>query len=369
MMKRPLSLLITALTAASTGVYAGPPGQNTNGSTVQTVSAEINGFDFCIAANIEKAKESDGAASARAFASASQFFLVGAEGDVTLDLTRHGQNGAVHQAELTGKMGSLTLYAQNSATNVKASASAEAEADVEAEAVVERIAEALASIFIGIDFPVISVKAGAQADGSGYAEGEAVAEATASAAADADADGNAGASAGAFGVGAAGTSSSFYVQGAKIEEFSSLMSLNSRSFNKVNTKAMAKTYADAFATASAWALAKASVEAEAKGELEFVYDLPFIGSGSLPIVTDFNSASASAEVIADASAEISAEAKAWARASSELLAGSFVNLGLQVEFEDLPGPASADKLEIAAVLDGALFCKGSVKAKAGADAN
>jgi hypothetical protein len=369
MNKKPLAFLIGALLATS-GAWAGPPGQNTNGSTVHTVEADVDGFAQCILADQAFDQASDVGSSAAAWASALQFLNLFYEGDVKLDLVRHGMYGAVHQVHLTGSMGSGTLYIQLAQASADTEAEAEASANADVEAVAEAIADAFATIFAGIDVTIdlivteIDVMAGALVEVEAEAIAEAEAEADASGYGSGSGDATGGGTSVAVGAGAAGTTASFYVQGAKIEEFSTQLSLNSATFNYVYTDALASSYASAFATAAAYAMAKASVEAEANAELTFVWDLPILGSGSLPIVLDSDSASEAATVIANAVSQISAWAAAAAEATSELLAESSVGVTLAVEFEDLPG--IEDWIEVTAEGAMSLSCSSYVNAQASA---
>jgi hypothetical protein len=369
MTKKPLVLLIGAL-LATTGAWAGPPGQNTNGSTVHTVEADVDGFAQCALAADAYELATDGGSAAAAYAFASQQFELFYRGDVQLDLTRHGRHGAVHQVHLTGNMGSGTLYLQNANAIADAYTAVDVSAGAQVEVVAQAIADAFASIFAGIDTTVdvlgvpITIKAGAEAIVDAEAIAYADANARASGGGGGSGDATGGGSAGAEGSGAAGTTASFYVQGAKIEEFSTQLTLNSTTFNEVDTDAIAESYASAFATAVAYAMAFASVEAHANAQLDFVYDLPFIGAGSLPIVNDSDSASAAARAIADVAIDIAAWAQATAYASSYLLANSSVGVTLAVEFEDLPG--IVDWIEVTAEGAMSLSCSSYVNAQASA---
>jgi hypothetical protein len=297
----------------------------------------------CLVSAHAAKSDSDTGVTANALADALSNITVGYDGDVTLDLTRHGKHGAVHQVDLTGSMGNGTLFVQSAASSAQTDATADASASAEVDAAASLIAQAVATLFQGIDFDIdlgvtdITVKAGSEAktevnmDSDAYAESSAFATASAAAGSDTDA------SASATGVGNSASGSSFYVQGANIEEFNAQLNLASGMFVDVQTDVLAQAYADAIATSLAHALAKASVKAEAKASLSFEYDLPVIGSGSLPIVTDFDSATVAAQQIMNAVEVIAAQAKAMAESSASTFASSAVNLILSVQYENLPG--------------------------------
>lgn len=327
----------------STGAWAGPPGANTHGSTTTTISAAVDGVGVCLVFAHAADDDTDAGATASALADAMSDISVSYSGDVTLDLTRHGLNGAVHQVDLTASMGNGTLYALVAESAAHVDSSAEAISSVAVDAAAGMIAQAVAVLFQGIDFDIdlvvteITVKVGSEARTEVYTDANAFAESSASASSNADADGDTSATASATGDGSSASGSSFYVQGANIEEFEAQLSLTSGTLVDVQTDVLAQAYANAIATSMVYALAEASVYAEAEASLSFVYDLPIIGEGELPIVTAFDSATAAAQEIMNAAETIIAQAEAMAESSARTIAESAVNLNLLVKYENLPG--------------------------------
>ncbi|MBR9872950.1 MAG: hypothetical protein GYB23_01650 [Vibrionaceae bacterium] len=375
MNKTMIFVLISSL--LSTGAWAGPPGENTNGSTTISISESILGADSCTNPASATASDSDSDVSANALAyamsGASSYIDISYSGGVTLDLTRHGNNGAVHQVELNASMGSGTLFAQVAESKTEGGAEASAYTSAETQAAAEMIAIAYMSVFQGIDEDIdlvvteITVKIGTEAIASAVAGVEGSAESSASSESGADADSDSSASASAEGGGLSASGSSFYVQGANIEEFTTQMSATSGIVFNVQTSALAKVYADAMATSFAYAMAEASAEAQAAGQLTFEWDLPVLGSGSLPIVTDFNSATNAAQQIANAAQSIAAYAQAAATSSASALGGSSVTMGMMVHYENLPG--TEDLLEVVGNGSLGLNCsQASASAIASADA-
>jgi hypothetical protein len=339
--RKPLFLLLASL--LTTGAWAGPPGENTHGSTTTTVSAHVDDFSTCLVSAHAISNDSDTGVSASALADAISNISVAYVGDLTLDLVRHGENGSVHQVDLIATMGNGTLYAQVAQSNTAVGANVNADASSAVDATAGMIAQAVATLFQGIDFDIdlvvtsITVKAGSEALTEVNMESDAYAESSAVASSWAQAYSETSASASAMGGSASGGGSSFYVQGANIEEFEAQLSMTSGALVDVQTDVLAQTYADAIATSLAYALAEASVWAEANSQLSFVYDLPIIGSGSLPIVSDYDSATDAAQQIVNAAEAISAHAVAMAESSAKTIAGSTVDMNLSVQFENLPG--------------------------------
>jgi hypothetical protein len=367
--KKLLAVLASSLLA--NGAWAGPPGGNTNGSTTTTISASVIGADLCLASAAAGASYIDGGASAKSMALASSALAVTYTGDVTLDLTRHGKNGAVHQLDLTANMGNGTLFVQVATANTLVTSAAEADSSAQAVAASGLIAEALATLFQGINFDIdlivtdITVVAGSEAEITAIANSRSSAESLATAESEAAASGDGSAEASALAAGVSGSGTSFYVQGANIEEFNTQLNLASAAFVDVQTGVLAQTFANAIATSLVVAIAESSAAAEAESSLSFVYDLPIIGSGSLPIVTDYVSATAAAKKIVEATEKITAQAKALAESSASILASSVVSSNLSVQFENLPG--TEDLLEATAVGALVLDCS-QVSASAQADA-
>ncbi len=375
MNKKMLFVLISSL--LSTGTWAGPPGQNTHGSTTTTISDNVAGADTCLtpAAALANNSDSDVSASALAYAmsEATSYIDVNYSGDVTLDLTRHGNHGAVHQVELNASMGSGTLFAQVAKSETEVETDASAYVSAEAEAAAELIAQALMNIFQGIDFNIdleviqINVKVGTQATAEAVAEVDASAVSSASATSGSAADSDSSALASAVGGGVSSNGSSFYVQGANIEEFSTQISAASGTVFNVQTDALAQVYADAMATSFVYAMAQASAEAQSSGKLTFDWDLPIIGTGSLPIVTDSDSAAKAAQQIANAAQSIVAYAQAAATSSASALGGSSLAMDMMVHYENLPG--TEDLLEIVGTGNLGLNCtQATASANATADA-
>lgn len=341
MTKKSIFVLTSALFA--TVAFAGEPGKNTNGSTITTVSANVDNVAECLISANASSINSDTGLFANAIANTIYNININYTGDVKLDLTRHGQNGAVHQIELTASMDNGTLFAQSAKSSTYAVTNATAASSSEVEAVANMIGKAVATLFQGIDFNVdllvtdITVKAGSEAktevnmEAGAYAKNNASADSSASAASE------------SYAIASVTNSdnstagSSFYVQGANIEEFGTQLSLASGALVNVNTESFARAYANAIAASIVHALAEASVQAEAESKLSFVYDLPIIGSGELPIVTDYDSATNTAQQIADAEEAISALAKAMAMSSARTIGSSSIGMNLSVQYKNLPG--------------------------------
>lgn len=372
MTKKTLLVLVSALLA--TGAWAGAPGENTHGSTITTISANVGEVGQCLVSAAASSNDAETGVTAGALADAISNITVGYVGDVTLDLTRHGRNGAVHQVDLTASMGNGTLYAQVAESSASVDANAAATSSAEVDAAAGMIAQAVATLFLGIYFDIdlvvaeITVMAGAEARTEVNMVADAFAESSAIAFSNADADGDATATASATSLGVSTGGSSFYVQGAKIEGFEAQLSLASGALVDIQTEVFAQTYADAIATSITYALARASVSAEAESELSFVYDLPIIGSGSLPIVTDYDSATDVAQQIVDARETIAAQATAMAVSSATTIAGSVVEMDLSVQYENLPG--TEDMLVVTATGNFELDCsEASVSAYADVQAD
>ncbi|WP_329354103.1 hypothetical protein [Vibrio natriegens] len=375
MNKTMLFVLISSL--LSTGAWAGPPGENTHGSTTISVSESILGADTCINPASAMANDSDSDVSADALAyamsEASSYIDISYSGGVTLDLTRHGNNGAVHQVELNANMGSGTLFAQVAESDTEGDSEASAYTSAEAEAAATMIAQAYMSVFQGINEDIdlvvteITIKIGTEATASAVAGVEGSAESEAVAESEASAGGDSSASASATGGGISSSGSSFYVQGANIEEFTTQLGVASGTVFNVQTSALAQVYADAMATSFVYAMAEASAQAQAAGKLTFEWDLPVLGTGSLPIVTAFDSAADVAQQIAAATQEIISYAQAAATSSASALGGSSVNMNMMVHYENLPG--TEDLLEVVGSGSLALDCsQASASATASAEA-
>ncbi|NVC94706.1 hypothetical protein FC650_13855 [Vibrio natriegens] len=375
MNKTMLFVLISSL--LSTGTLAGPPGENTHGSTTISVSESILGADTCINPATDTANDSDSDVSASALAyaksEASSYIDISYSGGVTLDLTRHGNNGAVHQLELNASMGSGTLFAQVASSGAEGSSDAQSYVSAEAQAAATMIAQAYMSVFQGIDEDIdlvvteITVKVGTEAIASAVAGVEGSTESSASAASGSNVDSDSSSSASVTGGGLSSSGSSFYVQGANIEEFTTQLNATSGTVFNVQTSALAQVYADAMATSFAYAMAEASAEAQAAGQLTFEWDLPILGSGSLPIVTAFDSATDAAQQIASAAQSIASYAQAAATSSASALGGSSVTMGMMVHYENLPG--TEDLLEVVGSGSLALDCsQASASATASAEA-
>ncbi len=374
MNKSMIFVLVSSMLSA--GVWAGPPGQNTNGSKTISVSDSVIGADSClnIASDFanDSASDSSMAAMGDAMSEALSYIDISYSGGVTLDMTRHGNNGAVHQVELNASMDSGTLFAQIATSEAHGSSDAWSYSNAEAQAAAQMIAQAYMSVFQGIDFKIdltvieIRVKVGTQATASAVAGVEGSTESEAGAGSQGGADGSGSGYAGANGGSLSSSGSSFYVQGANIEEFSTHMTAASGTVFNVQTAALSQVYADAMATSFAYAMAEASAQAQAAGQLTFEWDLPILGSGSLPIVTDFDSATNAAQEIANAAQAIAVYAQAAATSSASALGGSSVNMGMTVKYENLPG--TTDLLEIVGSGSLALDCS-QASASASASAN
>lgn len=356
MKKSILFVLVNALLAS--GAWASQPGENTQGSTTVSISDDLAGADVCITympANMldnEVVANTDVSASAFALAmSAAQSYIdVSYSGDVTVDLTRHGNNGAVHQVELNAAMGSGTLFAQTAWADAGANSYGWAYTSEEAEAAAQMIGSALAILAVGVDESGdflgidITVKAIAKAELQTIAEAEASSESSAESEASADAGAVSGAESSAQGAGISLNGSTFYVQGANIEKFDTQLSVASGTIVNVQTDALAQVYASAIAYSMVHAMAEASAEATSLGKLSFEYDLPLIGSGTLPIATASDSAFDVANAIMSSAKDIAAYSQAQASSFASTVSGSSVSMDLGVHFENLPG--TQDLLEI-----------------------
>ncbi|QYJ80369.1 hypothetical protein [Shewanella acanthi] len=374
------SILVGVISSViATGAWAGAPGANTHGSTTISVSENLDDAKLCMTS--APASDSDTASSdsahAWAFAEslAESYINVGYSGDVYVDLTRHGNNGAVHQVELTAGMGSGTIFAQVAKAGAEVNVDAQATTSEEVQATAMMIAQAVATLFVGpnweinvLDLVDITIKIGAEAKIEAIASVEGTAQSIAESDAQAAAEGQSDAQSTAAGAMGGVNGSHFYVQGANIEQFETHLATASAAIVDVQTEVLAKVYADAFATSLVYALAEASGDAMSSGQLTFEYDLPIIGSGSLPIVTDIDTASAAAQMIKGASADIGAFATASATAAAGTFASSSLAMGMTVTYENLPG--TEDFLEITKTGNLELDCAYvSANAEAQADAS
>ncbi|MEO2280473.1 hypothetical protein [Pseudoalteromonas pernae] len=361
MNKSMIFVLVSSMLSA--GVWAGPPGQNTNGSKTISVSDSVIGADSClnIASDFanDSASDSSMAAMGDAMSEALSYIDISYSGGVTLDMTRHGNNGAVHQVELNASMGSGMLFAQVASSDAQGNSDAGSYSSAEAQAAAAMIAQAFMSVFQGIDFDIdlvvtdITVKIGTEATAAGIAGVDGSAVSGSSSGSESGSDGSGSGSAGANG-GLSSSGSSFYVHGANIEEFTTHMTAASGIVFDVQTSALAQVYADAMATSLAVAMAEASAAAEASGQLTFEWDLPIIGSGSLPIVTTYDSAADAAQQIVNAAHDIALSAEAAASSSASALGSAFVDMGMMVYYENLPG--NDDLMEITGVGSLSLDC-------------
>lgn len=375
MNRKMLVVLISSLLAAP--ALAGPPGDNTHGSTTTTLTESILGADSCMMGSPVAAADSDSTISSHAFAqamsNAMSYVDVSYSGDVSVDITRHGNNGAVHQVALNTSMGSGTLFVQVSSASADIDSDASLYTNAEAQAAAEMIGTAIARLTLGIDESgdflgvEITVKALAIAEIEASAASQASSESYASASSDVETDGSSQSVSSATGGGVSGSGSSFYVQGANIEQFQTQLSASSGSVVDVQTTALAEVYTSAMVTSMVYAMAESSAQALSRGELRFEYDLPLIGSGSLPIVTDEDSAEDAAEEIVNVAEAITAYAQAMASSSAQTMAGSNVTMNVAVQYENLPG--TEDLLEITGTGNLVLDCSNaSSSATANADA-
>ncbi|QSX34995.1 hypothetical protein JYB87_07195 [Shewanella avicenniae] len=368
--------LLSSLIAAS--AWAVAPGEKANGSTTISISDALMGTSTCLTSRPPYQSNSASATSQGAFAdaisAANSYMMMSYAGDVYVDLTRHGKNGAVQQVALNAGMGSGTIFAQvvNAQTSVSADSEAIAKEQIEVNA--DAIAGALKSWFLGINRGIkigsldYTVMAGAHASLGSDAIANAAAKSSAEAEAEAEATGESRSSSSADGNINSSNSSSFYIQGVNIEQFNAHMNAASGTILNVQTTALAQTYANALATSLVYSLARASAEAEYLGKLSFEYDLPIIGQGQLPIISDPYSASKVAMVIAGNVQEISSFADAAAAASAFTLTGSSIEMELSVHYENVPG--TDDILEIYKVGDLTLDCNHvTTNADAGAMTN
>lgn len=365
--------VLVAVTAFSLA-WAGPPGENTNGSTTTTLTLEVHDFDRCatraVALAASSSTSADADADARTFARAAGHVRLLAKGDATLDLTRDGLYGSVFQTQLTAAMGASQYYVVNSLASASSEADADADASVEVQLTVQRIVDALAGVDVSLSFdldpiPISgSVSAGAAADA--IAEGKAEAAASAAGSATAEGGGSGSAQASVEGTTTAGSHSSIYVQGANIEEFEGDLSFRTGSLTDVKTAALERAYTRAYVLAAARAMARAAVKAKAEAGLSFCYDLPLIGSDCLPL-TDDDMAAGAASAIARARDRILAQARSAAKSVSEMLIRSRVRMGVRAAFENLPG--IVDKLELVGGASGHLACKDVASASAASSAS
>ena len=323
--------------------WAGTPANTTKGSTTATVSAAVNDLGMC---SLSKAMLSDDAvigAHAHAFAQALAYMQIAYAGDVTLDVTRHGKHGAVHEVDLSATAGEGAVYAAVGYSSSWAAAVASDSTSAQVQATASRIANASKSLFMGIDFDIdlvvtqITVKAGTNASAAASAEASSGAYSQAIAYAAGVSNGSAASTAYAVGGGVTATNSSVLVQGANITNFQSQMGVSTGTFTNVQTSTLTQSYANAIATSMVYALAEASVKAEAESQLDFTWDLPILGSGSLPIVTDYDSATKAAQEIVNKSESIATLAQAMAKATAGILGNSSIQMNLQAQYENLPG--------------------------------
>lgn len=368
MLKKHLAILLAGL--ASTATWAGPPGENTNGSTTTTLSTTFLGDDSCIvqkigsdvAIDFDTTGVTDSFAWAAAVAQASAAFEIAWSGDVTLNLTRHGNNGAVFQVDMDGALGSGHLYAlmSHSATTIGTDVSAEE--SVEVETFAEAVAELFPSFHAGLDIVVASVSLDGFAGGAGYAEATAEAEAFASTQSSTFEASSSTSS--VTGGGSAASASNVYVQGANIEEFQAGLNLTAADVLQVNTSALASAVANAYATAIVYAAAETRAEALLAAGLEFCYEVA--GSGDCVSLLDFEeSVFHVANSVASKSEDIWAFANAYAEAYANAMAGSGFASNVVVAYENLPG--TEDQLTLVGNGNGTLVC--GANAGAVADAN
>lgn len=337
-----LAFVLASLLFASVA-WAGPPTDMTKGSTTSTVTAAVNGLGMCALSTHMASNDTDAGVVAQAYAQASSYMRIAYGGNVTLDVTRHGNHGAVHEVDLSANAGEGALYAAAGYSRSWAHAVATDSESAHVQEVAQMIASAYANLFQGINFTIdlgvttIHVKAGTNAYAQAYENAVSVASASAFAYSSAGASSQAVSSAGANGTSGAGAGSSVLVQGANITNFQSQMGLSSGSLTNVHTATLAQTYADAIATAQVYALARASVYAQAKSQVSFTWDLPIIGSGSLPIVTDYDSATKVAQQVLNKSEQIVKLAEGMANSTAGMLINSSVQMNLQAQYENLPG--------------------------------
>lgn len=375
MHQTPFFVLVSFLLSLS--AWASQPSENTHGSTTISVGESVFGAHTCMVSEITTAYDDDSDISAialaRSMSEASSYIDISYFGGVTLDLTRHGKNGTVHQVVLNATMGSGTLFAQVVGAEAEGRSNVASFVSAEAQAAAQMIAQAYSSVFQGIDFEIdlevfeISVTVGTNGRAEAVAGVEGSAESRVMVESGAGTLSVSGSSANTEGGGDSTSGSSFYIQGANIETFTAQMSAASGTVFNVQSHALAQVYVDAIATSLVYAMAEASSDAQAAGRLTFEWDLPIIGSGSLPVVEDFASAFSASQVIAEAGQSIAAYAHAAAKSSASALGGSSVNMDMMVHYENLPG--AEDLLEIVGSGSLSLDCsQASANAGAAADA-
>lgn len=369
MLKKNLAVLLLAV--ATTTTWAGPPGEKTNGSTTETLSTSFLGDDSCIVQDIatnfafdtEVSDATDAFAWAAAVAQASAALEIVWSGDVTLNLTRHGNNGAVFQVDMVGAIGSGQLFALTSYSGSFAGSEVSAEEAAEVEVFAQAVAELFPSFHAGLDIVVASVSLDGFAGGAGYADVAAEAEAFASTESSTLATSSSRSS--VTGGGSAASGSNVYVQGANIEEFQAGLNLTAANVMQVDTRVLASNVANAYATSVVYAAAEARAEALLAAGLEFCYEVA--GSGDCVTLLDFeDSVVRVANSVASKSEEIWAFANAYATAYANAMTGSGVASSVVVTYENLPG--TEDLLELVSNGSGTLVCGANVGAIASANA-
>ena len=371
MVKKRMAAMLAAL--AITGAWAGPPGENTNGSTTITLQTTASGDDSCVVSDADAAlaldSDSGPNAQADAFAAASSMaeggLAVGWSGDVTFDITRHGKNGSVFQINLDGSVGAGQLYAMTSMANAATSVGVSAETEEEASAFAQAVATALVQLGFQIGWPDIAT---ISLTGSTTGHGEAMASsgATAFATTESYSSGYAGAQASVWGANGMGANGNVYVQGAHIEEFQAGIGLAGASVVAVDTHALAQSVAQAYAMTAVMAIAEARAEALADMRVDFCYDVVLVGSDCLNVLDFQASANHVANQINQNQAQISAFAEAYAESYGSLLAFSTVGMNAVAMFENLNG--TEDLISLVGTPQAQLFC-GTADAGASASAD
>lgn len=365
------AILATAMfaTSAST-VMAGPPGENTNGSTTVTLQASTSGNDACVVQQVQNAGDtsfdsadgSSGDAWAEAVAMASNSMSLEWQGDIELDVVRHGINGAVFQVDLEGAMSTGQLSVMTSGAEALAALNLDAEASAEAEEFVQAVAGNLYNLSAGLDILIASVQFNGEAGMVGASNAGAEAQAIASTQSAAEAQ--------AAALATAQTGSDLtvgkrvYVQGANIEIFNAGITLQGTGVSQVEVTALADVVANAYATAVTVAAAEAMAQAEVGLGLEFCVEI--LGdSACIPLFSISDAAMDFANELVSHEAEIQAFAESYAQAYASVLTQSQMTMSAQVQYENLPG--LDDLYTLTGSGQGVLVC-GDANAEADAEA-
>ena len=349
-MKKCISIILTGCLAAAiatTGFAEETNGKNANaGQTVETVqfAAPVDVQSCFIRPILDYDYDREGwywsnSASAKALAIAIGHVGAMVGGNVELSITRHGNNGSVHEVDLVGNMQNGHFAVMNVAAMAAGDADADAYSSAYASAWESAWAHSSSSSFAqGWSYFSDYFLAGAY--GSSHAYSSSSSSAYGYAYADSDAESDAAAEAYAVSSDSNATNVQVSVKGANIKEFEGSLNMNGYSFTYLRASAIADVLAEAYARTYARAYASAYVDAStsASSSIQICsYIWWWNWCYTLDRDYDYDYAYDSAYRYLRDSDDLRALADAHAEAVAAALATSQLSVNLGVQYKNLPG--------------------------------